>query len=114
MKLKKICILIILIILTLFLTGCSKKQGTEQDLHAKVDSEIDYLDAELILILGKLNNINFSNYMVEEREVDLSSNASEKTAATSRENSQSSNSGGESSNSEGSSGEGESSGGRRR
>lgn len=111
MKIKKICILIILIILILSLTGCSNNNENEQDLHAKVDSEMDYLDAELILILGKLNNISFSNYMVEEREVDLSSNASEKTASTSRENSQSSNSGGESSSSEGSSSEGDSSGG---
>ncbi len=105
MKLKKIYILLILTILLFGLTGCSNNKENEQYLQSKVDSEMEYLDAELILILSKLNNINFSNYMVEEREVDLSSNASEKTASTSRENSQSSDSGGESSGSEENSGD---------
>lgn len=80
MKLQKICI--ILIILVLFLTGCSNNENQGEDLHKKVDTEIKYIDGELIKIISQLNNINFSNYMLMSREINTSANSSEKNEGT--------------------------------
>ena len=50
--------------------GSSHKE-TSQTLSQKVDSEIYYIDTELISTISKLNNIYFTNYMVESRKVDV-------------------------------------------
>lgn len=50
------------------LTGCSNNQKTAE-LQGKVETEIDYLNVELINMMNKLNNISFANYKVGIQEV---------------------------------------------
>lgn len=106
MKIRKACILILLVILVLFLTGCSNKNDKNgEDLHGKVNTEIQYLSNELIIMMSKLNNVMFSNYMVNSREVDITSKVTEQGSSSSKEKQQSSNSEGESSQNNNSSSE---------
>lgn len=86
MKKRNICIMMILTILVLFLTGCSDNK-IEEDLNKKVDAEIEYMDAELIKIISQLNNINFSNYMLETRKVDTSSGTTDRETSSSNSSS---------------------------
>lgn len=64
-------LLIICLILILSLTGCSKGEKDEElgDLEEKVKTEISYLSVELIDMMNKLNNIYFTTYKVEAKEV---------------------------------------------
>ena len=71
MKKQKIYLIVILLISCVFLTGCMNK---EENILEKVNSEVNYIDVELIRIISKLNNISFSNYLVETKEVDISGN----------------------------------------
>lgn len=99
MKRQIIFIIIILGILVFGLTGCSSNKETSQTLLQKVDSEIYYIDTELINTISKLNNIYFTNYIVESRKVDVTSDSSDKSSTSSKEDSQNS---GQSSEQEGS------------
>ena len=95
MKIQKVTIILTLIILSLLLTGCSStKKDDNKDLAKKVDTEIEYMDSELIKIMSKLNNINFSSYILESRSVDVSSD--ESTSQNSSSEGGNSQSGGES------------------
>lgn len=62
-------LLIICLILIFSLTGCSNDEESTANLEGKVETEISYLNVELIDMMNKLNNINFTNYMVESKEV---------------------------------------------
>lgn len=62
--------IVILCLLSISLTGCMNNKANG-NLEEKISSEIDYIDAELIKIISKLNNISFSNYIVETKEVDI-------------------------------------------
>lgn len=105
---KKITMLIILIFIILFLTGCS--DNNNEDLKTKVISEMDYMNTKIINILNKLNNISFESYSILSEQVELSSE--EEKSKTGEQSSQSSSSsGGQSS---GGSGENQSSGGESR
>lgn len=84
MKIKNIFVIIVLVVLALFLTGCSNN-GNDDDLSKKVDAEIDYMDAEIIKIMSQLNNINFSTYMLETRKVDTSNNKDNTSSSNSSE-----------------------------
>ena len=75
---QRIYIVILLLSLSIFLTGCSN-QNTHENLEEKVNSEIEYIDVELIKIISKLNNINFSNYMIQIKDVDVSSDLSDES-----------------------------------
>ena len=99
MKKQIIFIIIILGILVFGLTGCSSNKETSQTLSQKVDSEIYYIDTELISTISKLNNIYFTNYMVESRKVDVTLDSSDKSSTSSKEDAQNS---GQSSEQEGS------------
>ena len=99
MKKQIIVIVIILGILVFGLTGCSTNKESSQTLSQKVDSEIYYIDTELISTISKLNNIYFTNYMVESRKVDVTSDSSDKSSTSSKEDAQNS---GQSSEQEGS------------
>lgn len=105
--------LIISAILLVSLTGCSNKNGDDaQELKNKVDSEMLFLDTQLLDMLNKLNGILFVNYVVSAQEVkeneSTSSNSKEENSSegnsssdgASKDNSQSgSNSGNSSSKS---------------
>ena len=96
----KYLILSMILILIFSLTGCSLKQNySEEDITQKVNSEIDYLDTQLLGMLNKLNNISFQKYLV------IPDKVTEDSANTSSENDEQS-----SSQESNSSGEGESSG----
>lgn len=96
----KYLILSIILILIFSLTGCSLKQNySEEDITQKVNSEIDYLDTQLLGMLNKLNNISFQKYLV------IPDKVTEDSTSTSSENDEQS-----SSQESNSSGEGESSG----
>lgn len=62
-------LLIICLILVFSLTGCSNQEDSTTDLISKVETEIEYLNKELIDFMNKLNNISFSTYMLETQEI---------------------------------------------
>lgn len=76
--LKNSIILVSIIIFCLFfLTGCS---SNKEDLNAKVEEEINYLDDRIILMLNKMNNISFSNYVISTQDqIDNKDNQKEKS-----------------------------------
>lgn len=88
MKIRKICIFALVSILVFSLSGCSKIDNSPEILGEKVNAEIEYLDTEIITMMSDLNNINFSNYLVEAREVEQLAKASEKTSGSSQSSSQ--------------------------
>lgn len=63
-----ICILFLLSIL-INLCGC-KKTEDKNVLKEKINTEISYIDSELVSILNALNNINYSKYKVMSQEVE--------------------------------------------
>ena len=83
----------LLLILSLTLTGCSNDKGnsksssTSEDLKSKVASEIDYLDAQLLAMLNKMNGISFRNYRVTSEKIEESqaSESSAKSVGTSED-----------------------------
>lgn len=62
-------LLLICLCLTLSLTGCTNKEESTTGLINKIETEIGYMDMELINIMNRLNNISFSNYMLEAQEI---------------------------------------------
>lgn len=88
---KEIYIIIILTILCLLLAGCSgNNKDDEKDLNEKVDSEINYIDSELVNIMSKLNNINYTNYIVETKKVESSADSSGNASSSTQSSSDSS------------------------
>lgn len=78
MKKTKIIFLITFMFVTLFaLTGCSDENN---DLNAKIKSEIEFLDDEIISLMNKLNNINLDNYDVKEKTVKSQSGHSSQSS----------------------------------
>lgn len=111
----KCLILGIILILVFSLTGCSSQQEySKSSMTNKVNSELDYLDDQLLGMLNKLNNISFQKYMIVTEQItsDSSSTSSESSGGSSSESSSknSESSEGESDSSEESSG-GDSEGG---
>lgn len=102
-------LLLILSISMIYITGCGNESNNSETLKAKVDSEMSFLDTQLIDMLNELNGISFVNYVVTAQEVkeseSTSSNAKEENSSE-----QSSNSGGSSGGESNSSGSTESSG----
>lgn len=96
-RFKEILILVIILtILLVSLTGCSNSNNSNQDLKDKVDSEMLFLDTQLLQMLNELNGIVFVNYVVSAQEVK----ESESTSSNNKEE----NSSEENSNSEGEAG----------
>lgn len=86
---RKICIFLLVSMLVFSLSGCSKIDNSGEALGEKVNAEIEYLDTEIITMMSDLNNINFSHYLVEAREVEQLAKASEKTSGSTQNSSQS-------------------------
>lgn len=66
---------ILLVMITLCLTGCSHFNKSENSLEKKLHTEISYLDNELIMIANEMNNINYTRYKVKVENIE--NNASE-------------------------------------
>ena len=64
-------IIILLMIMSLTLCGCNKKEETKID--DKVSSELGYLNDRLIDILNNLNNITFQNYTIMSESLSINS-----------------------------------------
>lgn len=70
-KNRKILIIIFLLYTVFSLTGCAEKK--DEDLQAKVVSELDYVNVKTVDLLNKLNNISFENYSVVSQQLKLTS-----------------------------------------
>ena len=55
-----------------------------------IDSEINYIDSELVNIMSKLNNINYTNYIVETKKVESSADSSGNASSSTQSSSDSS------------------------
>ena len=72
-KIKTCFIAIILIIIIFNLAGCSGFKKKEDSLEKKLNTEISYLDSELIMIANEMNNINYTRYKVKVENVENTS-----------------------------------------
>lgn len=75
---KKIYTCVIILSLILIFSGCGNKKSEQELLKDKVNTEISYIDSELISIANSLNNINYYKYKLIEEEVEDVTNASSK------------------------------------
>lgn len=89
--LKKLSIIILILCSLICFTGCTKNNN--EDLHAKVISELDYVNVKTVGILNKLNNISYENYSIVSQQIKLSE---EEKQSQSTGGSQGANSGGSS------------------
>ena len=83
--LKEYLLILLMIIMLILLTGCgiSKQQD---NLNSKVNSEISYLDGEIVSITNQLNNINYEKYKVNVEEIkNVSQNSGESKESKSSE-----------------------------
>lgn len=67
---KKLSIIILILCSLICFTGCTKNNN--EDLHAKVISELDYVNVKTVGILNKLNNISYENYSIVSQQIKLS------------------------------------------
>lgn len=77
MKKSKIIIVIYILILTVSLCGCSNKKDSKE-IDKKIESEIEYLNRQIIGIMNKLNNITLENYEVESKKIILQKETNDK------------------------------------
>ena len=95
--------LIISIVFAVIWAFTGRSNGkTGDELQAKVETEIEYLNSEIIDIMNKLNNISFANYTVETQEVS----PNEESSSGGNSSKTGGQSGGSGEDSQGSSGEG--------
>lgn len=52
------------------LSGCKKKETEEESLKKKINTEISYIDSQLISMANLLNNISYAKYKVINKEVE--------------------------------------------
>lgn len=75
--LKFLLIIILNISIMITFCGCQNSKNNENGLKEKLNSEIAYLDSELINMINLLNNISFDKYKVEAKEIDDTSKGKE-------------------------------------
>lgn len=79
--LKNFLIILSLIIVLFYLSGCNSSKDNKNDLGEKIHSEISYIDSELISIANGLNGISYTRYKVNVNEIQsLSKNSEEENA----------------------------------
>lgn len=111
LKIKKFIIIIYLLVLIFVLCGCGDNNNNK-DIDKKIQSEIEYLDKQLIGVLNKLNNITLENYDVQIKETTSQEQSGQGKEKSSGENNSTSENGSSKSESSGeSSSGGDSSGG---
>ncbi len=62
--------LIMCAIMLIILSGCNKSQSEEEELNKKINTEISYIDSELVSIINALNNINYAKYKVITQQIE--------------------------------------------
>lgn len=80
-----ICIVIILAILCVSGYIMYKNENTKttpEEIKAKVNQEIKYLDSNIISMLNDFNNISYANYKITQTKVSESSKKSEQSSST--------------------------------
>lgn len=65
----KISILVIILLLSISLTGCSKNKNERKDVLQKLGNEVEYLDTQILGMLNNINQISFQKYKVESEQV---------------------------------------------
>lgn len=98
-----LCLLNIFILI-LFLCGCNSNDEDKTSIEQKVNTEISYIDSELVSIVNKLNNVNYAKYKVAIEEVKnktLETGGSQSKSSSNEQNSE----GSENSEQQGGSGE---------
>ncbi|MBR1654102.1 MAG: hypothetical protein IJ690_04035 [Clostridia bacterium] len=76
-KQSSICLILVFIILSM--TGC-KNNNNQNALKEKINTEISYIDNDLIKILNEINNVNYTKYSVQvEKTEEKSDNGSDST-----------------------------------
>ena len=85
MKKYVITIIVVLAIFSLlfgsyYIYSNTSFQNNTDNLKAKADKEIEYLNSTIISIMNKFNNINYSNYKVVEEEVSTGSQKQDTTS----------------------------------
>lgn len=66
-----------LAICILLLSGCMNSNKQNKSLEQKANTEISYIDSELISIANELNNINYANYKLDVQEIQIQAAESE-------------------------------------
>lgn len=110
---KAIILTILLGILIISLTGCSNSKDDTELLKTKIDSEMNYLDTQLLTMLNSANGINYRNYRViaekvKQENIDSSSESGSGSSQGSKGGSSSGESSSESSGSSGGGGDSQS------
>ena len=60
-----------LAICILLLSGCMNSNKQNKSLEQKANTEISYIDSELISIANELNDINYANYKLDVQEIQI-------------------------------------------
>lgn len=92
-KTKVVIAIIILILISIFFTGCDNTKKEKEELKGKVIAEINYVNTKIIDLLNTLNNLSFENYTILSEEVKLDNNT-EKQQSKQGNDSQGGNQGG--------------------
>ena len=86
-KIFKIVFIVLLnICILISFCGCKNLNNNKNSINEKVNSEIAFLDHELILMLNLLNNINYEKYKVEENKTKSLSKSSKQGESESSSN----------------------------
>ena len=67
---KKFKIILCLIIILFFLTGC-KNDNEDEERKEKIAEELDYLDVQIVSIANGLNNLTLNNYVITKEEIQM-------------------------------------------
>ncbi len=79
---KLILLISILFFLLNLLTGCALFNEEQASIKDKVNTEVLYLDNELISIANKLNNISFEKYSVKiQKEIETPGNSNSQNSS---------------------------------
>lgn len=86
----KISILVMILVLSISLTGCSKNKNDRKDVLQKLGNEVEYLDTQILGMLNNINGISYQKYKVESEQVsskDSTASGGKSTGDTSPNNS---------------------------
>lgn len=62
--------MLVCVMMLIILSGCNNSQNEEEELKKKINTEISYIDSELVSIVNALNNINYAKYKVITQEIE--------------------------------------------
>lgn len=74
---KKTILLFIFVLIILSLSGCMGMKNNKSSINQKVDTEICYLDGELLYIANGINNVSYYNYKIDVQEIQKESSKSD-------------------------------------